>query len=350
MDLMASMPRIALIHPEIPMSDIQITTMNRRAFLMASTAAALSPAALLAFDAQTASATAPFAAAKSAAWYRFNIGDMEATVVSDGALNLGPAAGLYPGTPKDIVDGFMKAEFQAPETVIGQENCLVVNTGDKLVLIDSGMGTYKAFGPAAGRLGSNLAAAGIKPEDIDAIILTHGHIDHLSGIIGDDGKRMFPNAQLMMSKTEYDFWTDEAKTSMTGMMKLLVDSARKNLLPNKDRLAFVENGKEVIKGIQAISTPGHTPGHTSYVLASAGKTFLYTGDVVNHTAISIKNPSWELAFDADPKTAAATRMRVLDMAAKDNLTLIGYHFAFPGIGNVAREGASYRFIPSAMDL
>ena len=168
--------------------------------------------------------------------------------------------------------------------------------------------------------------------------------------MGDDGKRMFPNAQLMMSKAEYDFWTDEAKTSMTGVMKLLVDSARKNLLPNKDRLAFVEHGKEVVKGIQAISTPGHTPGHTSYVLTSAGKNFLYTGDVVNHTAISIRNPSWELSFDADPKTAAATRMRLLDMAVKDNLTLIGYHFAFPGIGNVARDGAAFRFVPSAMDL
>ena len=137
------------------------------------------------------------------------------------------------------------------------------------------MGTYKVFGPTAGRLENTLAASGIKPDDIDAIILTHGHIDHLSGIMSDEGKRLFPNAQIIMSKVEHDFWTDEAKTSSTGVMKLLVDSARKNLLPNKDRLVFVEDGKEAIKGVSVVSTRGHTPGHTSYLLSSAGQNHLY---------------------------------------------------------------------------
>ena len=114
-----------------------------------------------------------------------------------------------------------------------QENCLVLNTGDKLVLFDSGMGSYKAFGPTAGRLESTLAASGIKSEDIDAIILTHGHIDHLSGIMGDDGKRLFPNAQIIMSKVEHDFWTHEAKTSSTGVMKLLVDQRARTCCPTK---------------------------------------------------------------------------------------------------------------------
>jgi glyoxylase-like metal-dependent hydrolase (beta-lactamase superfamily II) len=226
----------------------------------------------------------------------------------------------------------------------------VLNTGDKLVLFDSGMGTYKVFGTAAGRLENTLAASGIKPDDIDAIILTHGHIDHLSGIMSDEGKRLFPNAQIIMSKVEHDFWTDEAKTSSTGVMKLLVDSARKNLLPNKDRMVFVEDGKDAVKGVSAVSTHGHTPGHTSYLLSSAGQNFLFTGDSVTNTAISFNHPDWAFNFDADPGMASETRKRVLDMAVQEKLTLIGYHFAFPGIGNVAKEGDSYRFVPAAMDI
>jgi glyoxylase-like metal-dependent hydrolase (beta-lactamase superfamily II) len=167
--------------------------------------------------------------------------------------------------------------------------------------------------------------------------------------MSDEGKRLFPNAQIIMSKVEHDFWTDDAKTSSTGVMKLLVDSARKNLLPNKDRMVFVEDGKEAIKGVSVVSSRGHTPGHASYLISSAGQNFLFTGDAVTNTAISFGHPDWVFGFDADPVMASETRKRVLDMAIQDKLTLIGYHFAFPGIGNVAKEGDAYRFVPAAMD-
>ena len=327
------------------MFKVKLTSMNRRAFVMSSAAGALSSAALLAFNAGAADAKEAMFGNKAAAWYRFKLGDFEATVVSDGTLNLGPVAALYPKTPKEAVEGVLTSQFQSPAAVIGQENCLVLNTGDKLVLFDSGIGTYKVFGTAAGRLENTLAASGI-----DAIILTHGHIDHLSGIMSDEGKRLFPNAQIIMSKVEHDFWTDEAKTSSTGVMKLLVDSARKNLLPNKDRLVFFEDGKDVVKGVSVVSTPGHTPGHTTYLLSSAGQNFLFTGDSVTNTAISFNHPDWVFNFDTDSGMASETRKRVLDMAVQDKLTLIGYHFAFPGIGNVAREGDSYRFVPINMDI
>jgi glyoxylase-like metal-dependent hydrolase (beta-lactamase superfamily II) len=332
---------------EANMSKLKLTSINRRAFVMSSAVGALSSAALLAFN---AGAKEAMIGNKAAAWYRFKLGDFEATVISDGTLNLGPAAALFPKTPKETVESVITSQFQSPANFIVQENCLVLNTGDKLVLFDSGMGTYKVFGTAAGRLENNLAASGIKPDDIDAIILTHGHIDHLSGIMSDEGKRLFPNAQIIMSKVEHDFWTDEAKTSSTGVMKLLVGAARKNLLPNKDRLVFVEDGKDAIKGVSVVSTRGHTPGHTSYLLSSAGQNFLYTGDAVTSTAISFNHPDWIFSFDADPGMASETRRRVLDRAVQDKLTLIGYHFAFPGIGNVAKEGEAYRFVPAAMDI
>jgi glyoxylase-like metal-dependent hydrolase (beta-lactamase superfamily II) len=342
------------LHPKIlteaNMPGVKLTSINRRAFVMSSAAGVLSSAALLAFNPGVADAKEAMIGNKAPAWYRFKLGDFEATVISDGTLNLGPATALFPKTPKDALEDVFASQFLSPAAVVVNENCLVLNIGERLVLFDSGMGSYKTFGTAAGRLENTLAASGIKPDDIDAIILTHGHIDHLSGIMSDDGKRLFPNAQIIMSKVEHDFWTDEAKTSSTGVMKLLVDSARKNLLPNKDRMVFVEDGKEAIKGVSVVSSRGHTPGHASYLISSAGQNFLFTGDAVTNTAISFGHPDWVFGFDADPGMASDTRKRVLDMAVQDKLTLVGYHFAFPGIGNVAKEGNAYRFVPAAMDL
>jgi glyoxylase-like metal-dependent hydrolase (beta-lactamase superfamily II) len=330
---------------ESAMDSVKITSMNRRAFVAASAAGAFATA----FDIRRSLAKEAMKGDRGAAWYRFKIGDMEATVVSDGAIGPLPVSGLYPKVPKEDVDALAKGEFLSPEKFVVQENCLVLNTGDQLALIDTGLGRSKAFGEGGGRLAKNLDAAGVKAEDIDVIILSHGHLDHLSGIMGEGSKRFFPSAQIAVSKTEFDFWTDEGKVSATGLMKLLVDSARANLLPNKDRLAFVEDGKEVIKGVQAISSPGHTPGHTSYILSSAGQNVLYTGDIA-HTFVQFKHPEWVMSLDIDPITASATRKRMIDMAAAENLTVIVYHLAFPGIGRVARDGDAFRFVAAPMEL
>ena len=332
------------------MGNLKIASMNRRAFLAASAAGAFSTAIIPALDIRRALAKEALKGDKCAAWFRFKIGDMEATVVSDGFL--GPfalAGGLYPKVPKEDVDALAKGEFLSPEQFVIQENCLVLNTGDQLALIDTGRGAYAQFGEGGGRLARNLEAAGVKAEDVDVVILSHGHLDHLSGIMGEGSKRSFPNAQIAVSKTEFDFWTDEGKVSATGIMKLFVDSARANLLPNTDRLVLVEDGKEVIKGVQAISTPGHTPGHTSYMLSSSGKNLLYTGDIA-HTPFQFKHPEWALSFDIDPIAGSATRKRVMDMAASENLAVITYHLPFPGIGHVTKDGDAFRFVASPMEL
>jgi glyoxylase-like metal-dependent hydrolase (beta-lactamase superfamily II) len=331
------------------MGDVKITSMNRRAFVAALATGAVSTAGLPAFDVQRALAKEAIKGDENAAWYRFKIGDMEATVVSDGLLGPFPLTGLYPKAPKEDVDALVKGEFLSPDKFVIEENCLVLNTGDQLALIDTGIGGAKDFGARAGRLAKNLEAAGLKPEDIDAIILSHGHLDHLAGIMGEGGQRSFPNAQIAVSKTEFDFWTDEGKLSATGMMKLFVDTARANLLPNKDRLILVEDGKEVIKGVQAISSPGHTPGHTSYLLSSAGQNVLYTADIA-HTFVQFKHPEWALSFDVDPATGSATRKRMMDMAAAESLPVMVYHLPFPGIGHVARDRDAFRFVASPMEL
>jgi hypothetical protein len=161
------------------MDNLKITSMNRRAFLAASAAGAFSTAVIPALAKEAMKGD------KSAAWYRFKIGDMEATVVSDGFLGPFALAGLYPKVPKEDVDVLAKSEFLTPEKFVIQENCLVLNTGDQLALIDTGSGASTAFGSGAGRLTKNLEAAGVKAEDVDAIILTHGHADHLAGIMGE---------------------------------------------------------------------------------------------------------------------------------------------------------------------
>jgi glyoxylase-like metal-dependent hydrolase (beta-lactamase superfamily II) len=332
------------------MDSLKIASMNRRAFLAASAAGAFSTSIISALDIGTALAKEAMKGDENAAWYRFKIGDMEATVVSDGFIGpLALAGALCPKAPKEDVDALVKSEFLSPEQFVIQENCLVLNTGEQLALIDTGRGAYTQFGAGGGRLAKTLEAAGVKPEDIDVVILSHGHLDHLSGIMGEGSKRFFPNAQIAVSKTEFDFWTDEGKQSATGMMKLFVDSARANLLPNNDRLVLVEDGKEIIKGVQAISTPGHTPGHTSYMLSSSGKNLLYTGDIA-HTPFQFKHPEWALSFDIDPIAGSATRKRVMGMAVSENLSVIIYHLPFPGIGHVARDGDAFRFVASPMEL
>jgi glyoxylase-like metal-dependent hydrolase (beta-lactamase superfamily II) len=332
------------------MDNLKITSMNRRAFLAASAAGVFSTAIIRELNIPRALAKETLKGDKSAGWYRFKIGDIEATVVSDGFLGPYPLAeAFYPQVPKADVDALVKGEFQSPEQFVIQENCLVLNTGDQLALIDTGRGAYAQVGDGGGRLAKNLEAAGVKAEDIDVVILSHAHLDHVSGIIGEGSKRFFPNAQIAVSKTEFDFWTDEGKVSATGIMKLFVDSARANLLPNKDRLVLVEDGKEVIKGVQALSTPGHTPGHTSYMLSSSGKNLLYTGDIA-HTSFQFKHPEWAVSFDIDPIAASATRKRVMDMASGENMAVITYHLPFPGIGHVARDGDAFRFVASPMEL
>jgi glyoxylase-like metal-dependent hydrolase (beta-lactamase superfamily II) len=182
------------------MGNVKITSMNRRAFVAALATGALSTAGMSAVDIDKAWAKEAMKGDENAAWYRFKIGDMEATVVSDGFLGPFPLAGLYPKTPKEDVDGLAKGVFLSPEKFVIHQNCLVLNTGDQLALIDSGRGAYTDFGAGGGRLLKNLEAAGVKPEDIDVIILSHGHLDHLSGIMGEGGKRFFPNAQLAVAK------------------------------------------------------------------------------------------------------------------------------------------------------
>jgi glyoxylase-like metal-dependent hydrolase (beta-lactamase superfamily II) len=190
--------------------------------------------------------------------YRFKIGSIEATAISDGPLSLGePKPDVFIGLSKEEFGKTLTENFLPTDNVVLQQNALVINTGDLVALFDTGMGTNKMLGPDTGRLPTNLKAAGIEPKDVDAVVLTHAHPDHCFGLMADNGAPTFPNAQIYMTQADFDFWTDEAKLS-NDMLKAFVAGARKQLLPNRDRMVFIKDRQEFLPGVQAVSAPGHT--------------------------------------------------------------------------------------------
>jgi len=293
-------------------------------------------------------AKAPKLGTQAPYFHRFVLGAAEVTVVSDGVLPLGDPSGAFLGVPKEEVKKMLTDNFLSPDNVVLEQNSPIVNIGDKLVLFDSGMGTVKAFGPTTGRLQKSIAEAGIKPGDIDAVVCSHAHIDHIGGIVGDDGKLLFPNAQVYVAQSDFEYWTDEGKIG--GPLKDFILQARKNLLPVRDRLVFFKDNQEILPGITAISAPGHTVGHTMFMVASEGKSFCFLGDLSHHSVLLLEKPRMEFAYDTDPKQAAATRVKMLDMLAANKIPVMSYHFAWPGYGHVVKAGDGFRYIAEPMKM
>jgi glyoxylase-like metal-dependent hydrolase (beta-lactamase superfamily II) len=295
-----------------------------------------------------APASHPRANEQLPAAYRFKVGAFECTVVSDGPLRLGTfSAELFKGLAQERIDEFVAANFLDKNNFVIDQNALVVNTGDKLVLIDTGMGFRKVYGPRTGHLLANLRAAGIDPASIDAVALSHAHPDHVWGLVGEDGTPNFPNAQTYITQADLEYWTDEGKLSDPAVGHY-IGPIRDALLPLRDRMVFVKDGHEVVSGVQALSTPGHTVGHTSFVISSQGSSIVYTADLAHQPLLQMENPRAEFARDTDPKQGVASRLRVFDMVAGGKIPIIAYHFPWPGIGHVAKSGDHYRYVAIEM--
>ena len=302
-----------------------------------------------------AEAAAPMANQLSPAWHRFKIGQWEATVVSDGSLPLGAPGPAFPASPLPEVRGLLTSNFLDPDAATLEQNILILNTGRQLILFDTGMGesmgaASKMFGPTTGRLLANMRAAGIQPEQIDLVILTHAHCDHCWALVDANGNRNFPNAQVAISEADLKFWTDDANKRGPDFMVPFIDGAKKNLGAYRDRMMMVRDGQEVVSGITAMHTPGHTVGHHVYAIHSGNQVVVNTGDLAHHHILLLRQPLWEFAFDTDPKQSAQSRKRMLDRLATDRQAILSYHFPWPGIGHVAKEGEGFGWYPAGMNV
>ncbi len=284
--------------------------------------------------------------------YHFKVGAFECMAVSDGTHTYAPPTFppptllLFGNAPRNHLEPALREYNIQPEQWvewISPYICLLVNTGQHLVLVDTGA---NGLAPTTGKLIQNLQAEGITPEDIDMVVLTHCHPDHINGNILDDGQLAFPNAHYAMWKGEWDFWTSrEAEAKLDEHFKaILLSFVRKNLPPIRDRLDLVEREREILPGIQAISAPGHTPGHMALLISSEGEQLLHIVDTVLHP-IHLEQPEWCAVFDFDTGQVVATRRRLLNWAVADKALVLAFHFPFPGLGHIAEKGQVWEWEP-----
>jgi glyoxylase-like metal-dependent hydrolase (beta-lactamase superfamily II) len=318
---------------------------TRRSVLTGASAAA----AAIAFDPlagrSTARASAPAAGKQAPGFYRTKVGDFEITQLSDGAATFPMPDGWVKNISKEQALATAASEYMPAGRVTIPFNPIVINTGSKLVLIDTGYGS--GISPTVGLLPAHLAAAGIDPKAIDIVVLSHLHPDHINGVKTADGAIAFPNAEIKAPAQDWAFWMsdDNMGKAESQMMKNYFANTRKVLANIADKVAKYDWGKEVAPGITALDTSGHTPGHTSFAVASASGKMLVQSDVTNIPEFFLRNPDWHVAYDVDPIKAARTRRKFYDMAAAEKTLIAGYHFSFPSMGHVEKDGNGYRLVP-----
>jgi glyoxylase-like metal-dependent hydrolase (beta-lactamase superfamily II) len=314
-------------------------TMDRRTFLAttaATTAAALAP--LSAF------AAAPMLGTQAPGFFRFKVGEFEVTSLHDGTVTGDFAPERFPNAKPEEVLALMESQYISTKPVVNTFNTMVVNTGSKLVLIDSGFANNGA--PTTGRLAANLAAAGIDPKNIDTVLISHYHGDHINGLRSKEGELVYANAEIIVPPADHAHFMDEAKmNAVPEAARGSFKAAQRVFTPIAKDLKMGEWGKEWAPGITAIQADGHSPGHTSFVVSSGSKTLLVIGDASNDPRIFARMPDWHFGFDFDKPKAVETRKKLLDMAAADRMQVSFYHAAFPSTGHVAKNATGYDWYP-----
>jgi glyoxylase-like metal-dependent hydrolase (beta-lactamase superfamily II) len=291
-----------------------------------------------------ATAKAPFAGAQAAGVYRLKVGSFEVTVVSDGWLPI--ELKLFTGGSAEGAAKLLEGSFLPKDAVPTSINEWLVNTGDKLILVDTG--TPNTFAPTVGRMAKNLAAAGVDPAAVDMVIITHLHPDHVGGLLTTDKKIAFPNATVHIGEAEYAFWTSaEIYAKASDDFKPLFDLARNSIKPYEDagKVERFKDRTELAPGIVAVAAPGHTVGHTMVRVSSGRSELLLWGDIVHNAAMQFPEPDRAIIYDTDQTMAIATRKRVFDMVATDRLLIGGSHLPFPSLGHVAKASNGYAYVP-----
>ncbi|NNE80649.1 MAG: MBL fold metallo-hydrolase [Silicimonas sp.] len=278
--------------------------------------------------------------------HRFVLGETEITSILDGSTSMGISPPFLLDESDDEIATIARAANLPTDKLENNFVPVLVNTGDTLVLIDTGCGHYRRES-GAGFLRARLADAGYAPENVDVVVLTHVHPDHIGGI-WEDGDLAFPNAQLMIGRREFDAWEagDEIPPQRAENREMFL----KIVAPLKEKFRFLEDREEIAPGVTVEAAFGHSAGHLMVRVESAGKQALIWSDVANHYVFSVGHPESKVSFDDDKEMAIATRNRVLAEVADSGVLVVGHHMPFPAVGYVEREGASYRWVPATYQL
>jgi glyoxylase-like metal-dependent hydrolase (beta-lactamase superfamily II) len=321
---------------EIAMSQTDVEEvrylLSRRRFLAAGAAIAAAP--LMPWK----------ALALTQAPHTFTQGDYEVTVISDGELTLPISVFLPDATPEEQAEFAKRLGWTMPNAT-GRANHAVLRKGDDVILVDTGSGVK--FQPTAGKLIENLKAAGIEPASVTKVILTHGHPDHVWGTTDANGAFNFPNASYYVGAAEWDFWMDpELIGKMPAQMGDIVKGAQRDFASVKDKVTMIKPGDDVVTGIRALDTAGHTPGHLSFEVAGR-EGLIITADALTNDVIFFEHPEWKFGFDAMQDVAIENRKKLLDRAATDKIKLLGYHWTVPGVGFAERKDSGYVFVAAS---
>jgi glyoxylase-like metal-dependent hydrolase (beta-lactamase superfamily II) len=299
----------------------------------------------------SAKAAAPVADKQAPSFYRYKVGDIQVNAIFDGTTTFDLTDSFVLNAKKDEVNAALDKAFLPKDKMTLLFTPLAINTGGKIVVIDTGMGPEAFAGGkgTAGQFATNLTAAGIDPKSVDMVVISHFHGDHVNGLLNSEGTLAFPNAEVLVPATEWKFWMDDGEMSRAsaGRMQGLFKNNRRVFEAGlKKKVTPYEWGKEVAPGLLAVESIGHTPGHTSYVLSSGPDKVFIQSDVTNHPALFVVNPGWRAFFDQDPAQAETTRRKVYDMLVAEKMRVQGFHYPFPGLGNIVKEGGGYRLVPA----
>jgi glyoxylase-like metal-dependent hydrolase (beta-lactamase superfamily II) len=276
--------------------------------------------------------------------YRYRIGEFELTALYDGIWYRPIGEKFIRNAPFGEVESALELAFMPHDKLTTPFTTLIVNTGKKLVLLDTGTGGQIA--PSAGMITQNLAAAGIARGDVDVVAISHFHPDHINGIKDKDNALIFPNAEIMVPEGEWGFWMDDANMNAApAELKLTFLNQRRIFSDIAGRVTRFAPGKEIAAGIAALPAPGHTPGHTVFAIHSGNDSLLVLSDTAQHPAIFARHPDWQAAFDVDGDAAVATCKKLFDRAAADRMLVTGYHFPFPACGHLVKTASGYEHVP-----